>query len=113
MSKPDGESSLQLDAVPNPLRRDESGAIFVGVSRVTLDLVVELYENGQAPEDMVRGYDTLELPEVHAAIAYYLRHRNEVLAYLRKRTNVADELRAKIEAKRTQLTRDELIIRQK
>jgi hypothetical protein len=55
MSETQGESSLQLDAVHNPLGRDESGAIFVGASRVTLDLIVELYENGQAPEDMVRG----------------------------------------------------------
>ena len=108
ISNAQGENLLQLDAVPNPLRRDDSGAIFIGASRVTLDLIVELYENGQAPEDMVRGYDTLELAEVHAAIAYYLRNRNEVLAYLQKRSNAADKLRATIEALRPRLPRDEL-----
>jgi uncharacterized protein (DUF433 family) len=44
--------------------------------------VVEQYENGMAPEDLVRAYDTLDLADVHAVIAYYLRHREEVRAYL-------------------------------
>jgi uncharacterized protein (DUF433 family) len=43
-------------------------------------LVVEQYENGMTPEDMVRAYGTLELADVYAAIAYYLRHRDEVRA---------------------------------
>ena len=37
------------------------------------------------PEDMVRAYDTLLLADVHAVIAYYLRHRDAVRAYLKRR----------------------------
>src|ERR1700724_2681118 len=94
-----------------PLRVDEGGAVRVGKSRVSLDLVVEQYENGMTPEGMVRAYDTLELADIHAVIAYYLRHREEVRAYLKQRAEEAEALRAKIEAERPRVTREELLAR--
>lgn len=63
------------------------------------------------PEDMVRAYDTLVLADVHAAIAYCLRHRDEVQAYLKGRAEEADALRAKIEAERPPVSREELLAR--
>ena len=72
---------LPLDAEPLPLRLDEGGAVLVGNGRISLDLVVEQYENGMTPEDVVAAYDTLALANVYAVIAYYLRHRDEVRAY--------------------------------
>lgn len=93
------------------LRTEEGGVIRVGKSRISLDLVVEQYENGMAPEDMVRAYDTLELADVHAVIAYYLRHRDEVRDYLKRRAEEAEALRAKIEAERPRVTREELLAR--
>jgi uncharacterized protein (DUF433 family) len=103
---------LPLHAEPPPLRVDEGGAIRVGKSRISLDLVVEQYDNGMSPEDLVRSYDTLNLAEVHAVIAYYLRHRDEVRAYLDERAKEAEVLRAKIEAQHPpHVSRDELIER--
>ena len=87
------------------------GAPRVGNSRISLDLVVEQYENGMTPEDMVRAYDTLVLADVHAVIAYYLRHRDEVRAYLKRRAEEAEALRAKIEAERPRVSREELLAR--
>lgn len=102
---------LPLEAVAPPLRVEEGGVVRVGNSRVSLDLVVEQYESGMAPEDMARAYDTLTLADVHAAIAYYLRHRTEVRAYLNRRKEEAEVLRAKIEAERPRITRAELLAR--
>ena len=102
---------LPLHAERPPLRVDEGGAVRVGKSRVSLDLVVEQYENGMTPEDMVRAYDTLGLADVHAVIAYYLRHRDEVRAYLKRRAEEAEALRAKIEAERPRVAREELLAR--
>src|SRR5437868_1681034 len=94
-----------------PLRVDEGGAVRVGQTRISLDLVVEQYENGMTPEDLVRAYDTLVLADVHAVIAYYLRHRDEVRAYLMRRKEEAEALRAKIEAERPRVSQEELLAR--
>ncbi len=85
------------------LRTDDGGVVRVGKSRVSLDLVVEQYEDGLTPEDMVRAYDTLVLPDVYATIAYYLRYRDEVRVYLKRRAEEAAALQAKIEAERRAL----------
>ena len=102
---------LPLHADRPPLRVDEGGAVRVGHGRVSLGLVVEQYENGMTPEDMVRAYDTLLLADVHAVIAYYLRHGDEVRVYLKRREVEADALRAKIEAERPRISREELLAR--
>lgn len=102
---------LPLHADRPPLRVDEGGAVRVGRSRISLDLLVEQYENGMTPEDMVRAYDSLVLADVHAVIAYYLRHHDEVQTYLKRREEEATTLRAKIEAERPRLTREELLAR--
>jgi uncharacterized protein (DUF433 family) len=94
-----------------PLRVDESGAVRVGESRVSLDLVVAQYENGMTPEDLVRAYDTVSLADVHAVIAYYLRYRDEVRTYLKRREEDAEALRAKIETERPRLAREDLLAR--
>jgi uncharacterized protein (DUF433 family) len=104
-------NGLPLHAEPPPLRVDEGGAVRIGKSRVSLDLVVEQYENGMTPEDLVRAYDTLDLADVHAAIAYYLRHREEVRAYLKRREEEARALREKIEAERPRVSRADLLAR--
>ena len=100
-----------LHANGPPLHVDEGGAVRVGNSRIGLDLVVEQYENGMTTEDMVRAYDTLVLADVHAVIAYYLRHRDEVRAYLKRREEEAEALRAKIEDEYPRVSQAELLAR--
>ena len=102
---------LPLHADGPPLRIDEGGAVRVGKSRISLDLVVEQYENGMTPEDIVRVYDTLVLADVHDVIAYYLRHRDAVHAYLKRREADSKALRAKIETERPRISREELLAR--
>ena len=104
-------NGLPLHAEPPPLRVEEGGVVRVGKSRVSLDLGVEQYENGMTPEELVRAYDTLNLADVHAAIAYYLRHREEVRAYRERREEEAKALRAKIEGERPRVSREELLAR--
>src|SRR5262245_62838953 len=101
-------NGLALHADLPPLRVDAGGAVRVGKSRISLDLVVEQYENGMTPEDMVRAYDTLVLADVYAVIAYYLRHRDEVRAYLKQRQQEAEALRARIETEHPRVALEEL-----
>lgn len=104
-------NELPLHAQPPPLRVDDGGAVRVGKSRVSLDLVVEQYENGMTPDDLVRAYDTLDLADVYAVIAYYLRHREQVRAYLKRREEEAKALQAEIETEHPRVSREELLAR--
>lgn len=110
-SKDQLNGALALHPTVPPLRVDEAGAIRVGNSRVTLDVVVENYENGMTPEGIVRVYDSLTLPDVYGAIAYYLQHQDEVRVYLKRREREAVELQAKIEAGHPPLSRQQLLSR--
>jgi uncharacterized protein (DUF433 family) len=83
----------------------------IGKSRITLDLVIQQYENGMTPEEMVRAYDTLALADVYGVIAFYLRHRDEVRAYLTRRQEQAATMQAKIESEHPRPTRKELLAR--
>lgn len=63
---------------PVPLRVDEGGNVRVGPTRVTLATVVSQFNNGASPELIAEWYDTLELADVYAVLAHYLRHRDEI-----------------------------------
>jgi hypothetical protein len=60
---------------------------------------------------MVRAFDTLVLADVHAVISYYLRHREEVRAYLKRRAQEAEALQTRIETERPRVSREELLAR--
>jgi uncharacterized protein (DUF433 family) len=94
-----------------PLRMDEGGTVRVGETRLTLDLIVEQYENGMTPEGLVRAHDALTLTDAYAVIAYYLRHRDEVRAYLARRAEEARDLRAEIEGRSPRISRSTLLAR--
>jgi uncharacterized protein (DUF433 family) len=87
-----------------PLHEDASGAMRVGTSRVLLELVIQAFQNGATPETIVQQYSTLALADVYAVIAYYLRHREEVEAYLTGREHQAEEVRRKIESRQGDLS---------
>jgi len=88
--------TIHNDAVP--FRLEESGAVRVGDCRVILDVVIREFNNGSDPKEIVRAFSTLQLADVYATIAYYLRHRNEVDDYLSGRREEAARLRREIEA---------------
>ena len=95
--------TIALDREAPPLRMDETGAIRVGNTRVLLELVVEAFEDGAAPEPIVLRYSSLGLADVYGAIAYYLRHRGAVNAYMEQREVLARSVRQKIEASQPDL----------
>src|SRR4051812_17588075 len=111
MSDSEWDELLGAVPAPTPLRRWEGGAVRVGRSRVGLDIVVGCYEDGMTPEDIVRDYDSLDLADVYAVIAHYLRHSDVVRAYIAQLDREAAELRAKIEAERPRITFEELLAR--
>ncbi len=90
--------TLVLKSEKPPLREDESGAIRVGNSRVLLEIVIRAFQNGASPESIVSQYSTLSLSHTYGAIAYYLKNKDSVEAYLNQREQLAESVRQRIEA---------------
>jgi len=88
--------ALTFEPEPVPLAIDEHGRCRVGGTRVTLESVIGRFLDGATPEGIVDSFDTLDLADVYVTLAYYLRHRDEVHAYLAEREEVAAEVRAEI-----------------
>lgn len=107
------EIVLQTEAPP--LRRDSSGGWRVGNSRVLLELVIRAFEDGATPETIAQQYPTTTLADIYGVIAYYLRHRKEVDAYLAERERQAEEVRRQIERRQGDMTevRRRLLARKK
>src|SRR2546426_3553047 len=80
-----------------PLYWDTLGALRVGRSRVLVELVIHAFQDGATPEAIAQRYPTATLADIYAVIAYYLRHREEIEAYLDAREQRAEEVRQNIE----------------
>jgi uncharacterized protein (DUF433 family) len=85
------------DGEPPPLRLDTDGAVRVADSRVTLATLIGTFNAGSPPEEIQRKFPGLDLADIYAVLAYYLRHRDEVDRFLAVRDREADEIRRKIE----------------
>lgn len=85
-----------------PLATGDDGVIRVDGTRVTLDTVVTAFNTGATAEEIVQDYDVLDLADVYAVIAYYLRHRGEVGEYLERQTVLRKSLRLENEARSNQ-----------
>ena len=75
------------------------GVYFIVGSRVTLDTVIDSFHEGASAEDIASHYPALELVVVYEVIAYYLRHRAELDAYLERSKAESASLQAVTEAK--------------
>lgn len=75
----------------------EAGGWRVTGSRVSLDSVVHMYHEGADPETIVRQFPSLSPEQVYGAIAFYLRNRKAIDAYLEEQRKRWDELRARCE----------------
>ncbi|MGI8586357.1 MAG: DUF433 domain-containing protein [Chloroflexia bacterium] len=91
--------TLTLTPDPLPLVMDTQGTVRVRNSRVTLDLLVEAFESGSSPEEIVHQITTLDLGDIYAIMAFYLRHKAEVGTYVEKGRQESDDIRRKIESR--------------
>ena len=89
---------ILLRAELPPLRQDAHGDLRVGTSRVLLDVVLDAFLDGATPESIAERYPTASLADYYGAIAYFLRHEEEIEAYLEEREQRAGQVRAIIES---------------
>lgn len=106
-------STLVLEPLTIPLVRLENGVYRVTGTRIPLERIVECYQEGMTPEDMVRDFDTLRLADVYIVISYYLDHKEAVEEYMREQKQEAEAIRRMIEASQPRHAdlREELLAR--
>lgn len=63
------------------------------------DVVIWHERMGLCPEEIVRRYATITLSDVHAALAYYHDHRDEILSHIRESERIVAEMQQKIPSK--------------
>ena len=80
-----------------PLTSDRNGALFVSGTRVSLHSVVSMFEGGASAEEIAHEFDSLDLPDVYAVIAYYLRNKPDVDAKLVAEERRSEEAAVKFE----------------
>ncbi len=88
---------LTLETIPVPLRDDGHGGLRVGRTRVSLESVWHMHQQGASPADIVRAFDTLQLANVHAVLAWALLHADDLGAYLKRRDEEAVQIRRRLE----------------
>ena len=91
--------TLRIEAELVPLDLDPDGVVRVRGSRVTLDTVVSAFRLGATPEEILQQYPSLQLADVYAVIAYYLRRQADVEAYLGRRRAQARRVRERNKAR--------------
>lgn len=79
------------------LTEDPDGVIRVGGTRIPLERVIVEWLDGASPEGIVESFPVLDLADVYATVAHYLRHREEVDAYIRRADEEAERVRAEVE----------------
>lgn len=84
--------TLSIENEIMPLKVDKYGTLRVGESRVTLDLVINAFNEGALPQEIVKMYSALDLSDAYFAIGYYLRHKAEIDEYIRDGEENADRL---------------------
>jgi uncharacterized protein (DUF433 family) len=75
----------------------------VSGSRVSLDSVVHAYRDGLSPEAIADDFPSLSLEQVHGAIAFYLRNREEIDRHLAAQERRWEQLRQESEEKHGEL----------
>lgn len=94
---------VQLPEPPDPLeipvRVDADGTMRIGDTRVPIQTVVYAFRQGDTPEQMVDSFPVLTLAEIYAVLAYYLRERETVDAYIQRQEAIAEEIRRENQAR--------------
>jgi len=83
--------SSNLD-LPDLLVCTPQGTWRIVGTRVSLDSVIHSFWEGATPEEICQDFPSLSLAQVYEAIAYYLKQRDKVDAYLQAGRDGAEKL---------------------
>lgn len=77
-----------------PLMTGEDGVLRVSGTRVTLDTIVAAFREGATPEEIAQQYSSVPLGDIYQVVGYFLRHSHELNAYLHRRMQASEAVKA-------------------
>jgi uncharacterized protein (DUF433 family) len=80
--------------LPEFITQDADGQIHLTGHRISIQDVVDFYNEGYSPEMLLGQYPTLSLPLIHKTIAFYLENQAEIDAYIARCESAIEEQRA-------------------
>jgi uncharacterized protein (DUF433 family) len=91
-----------------------NGGYYVAGTRVSLDSIVQCFNEGLSPEAILGEFETLTLAQVFGAITFYLENQASIDAYRMRETQrfeatrraaapLPEDLRRRLDAARQQL----------
>lgn len=86
--------------MPLVIKRKEicDGRPVIAGTRIKVSQIVLEYEHlGWTPDEIVKAHPHLTLSQVHAALAYYYDHPEEINAEMRENGELIEELRKRYE----------------
>jgi uncharacterized protein (DUF433 family) len=81
------------NAMSDAYIEQHEGVYTVAGTRVSLDSIVYAFLSGPSAEAIAQAFPVLNLEQVYGAIAYYLRHRDDIDRYLECRRQDFDAAR--------------------
>jgi uncharacterized protein (DUF433 family) len=66
----------------------------VAGTRIRVQDIVLWTEQGQSPDEIVTDFPQLSLADVHAALAYYFDHRDEIERHIRETDELVERMAA-------------------
>ena len=100
---------LQVPDQKVPLSTDRDGVLFVSGTRVSLHSVVSMFEGGASAEEIAHEFDSVDLADVYAIIAYYLRNRPQIDSRLAEEEKRSEEAAEKFERAFPDALREKLL----
>ncbi len=96
-------SNSHIEVRPN--RAGNPRAYIAGTRVRVQDIYVDSEVYGMTPDEIAAGYPQLTLAQVHAALAHYFDHREEIQGEVREDRDLVQEMKAKsVSSSRTMRT---------
>lgn len=89
---------MVFEPIAVPLTEVEGGQLRVTGTRIPLESIVRYYCAGASIEEILLWLPTLKPDDLHSVLAYYLRYKAEVDAYVQEQERLGDEWQRKLEA---------------
>jgi uncharacterized protein (DUF433 family) len=86
-----------MDTVP--MAMDADGVIRIAHTRVTLDTLIEAFQDGATAEEIAQQYSAVSLADIYSLIGDYLHRRPEIEVYLARRRRGAEQVRQENEVR--------------